>query len=64
MNTASNLGPHTQTDRGTWPAVGLWVHFKSRYTTGAAQNGSAAVQQERWSIRQVISNSAAVQQER
>ena len=23
MNTASNLGPHTQTDRGTCPGVGL-----------------------------------------
>ena len=22
MNTASNLGPHTQTDRGTYPGVG------------------------------------------
>jgi hypothetical protein len=23
MNTASKLGPHTQTDRGTCPGVGL-----------------------------------------
>jgi len=23
MNTASKLGPHTQTDRGTYPGVGL-----------------------------------------
>ena len=30
MNTASKLGPHTQTDRGTCPGVGLWVYFKSR----------------------------------
>jgi len=25
MNTASKLGPHTKTDRGTCPGVGLWV---------------------------------------
>ena len=33
MNTASKLGPHTQTDRGTCPGVGLWVNFKRRCTT-------------------------------
>ena len=25
MNTASKLGPHTQTDRGTCPGVGLFL---------------------------------------
>jgi hypothetical protein len=30
MNTASKLGPHTQTDRGTCPGVRLWVYFKRR----------------------------------
>jgi hypothetical protein len=33
MNTSSKLGPHTQTDRGTCPGVGLCVYYKSRYTT-------------------------------
>jgi hypothetical protein len=34
MNTASKLGPHTQTDRGTCPGVGLLVYFKSCYPKG------------------------------
>jgi hypothetical protein len=33
MNTASKLVPHTQTDRGTCPGLGLWVYYKSRYAT-------------------------------
>jgi hypothetical protein len=33
INTASKLGPHTQTDRGTCPGEGLYVYYKSRYTT-------------------------------
>jgi hypothetical protein len=28
MSTVSKLGPHTKTDRGTCPAVGLGVYFK------------------------------------
>jgi hypothetical protein len=34
MNTASKLGPHTHTDRGKYPDVGLRVYYKSRYNTG------------------------------
>ena len=30
MNTANKLGPHTQTDRGTCPGVGLRVYYKAQ----------------------------------
>ena len=43
MNTASKLGPHTQTDRGTCPGVGLCVYFKSRYTTRGFDHGAQAI---------------------
>jgi hypothetical protein len=33
MNTASKHGPHTQTDRGTCPGVGLKVYSRRRCTT-------------------------------
>jgi|AntAceMinimDraft_1070359.scaffolds.fasta_scaffold65746_2 hypothetical protein len=33
MNTARKLGPHSQTDRGTCPGVGILIYYKSRYTT-------------------------------
>jgi hypothetical protein len=34
MNTASNPGPHTNTNRETSPSEGFLVCYKSRYTTG------------------------------
>jgi hypothetical protein len=33
MNTASKLGPRTQTDRGTYPGMELQVYYKRRHTT-------------------------------
>jgi hypothetical protein len=41
MNTASKLGPHTQTDRGTCPGVGLRVYFTSKFA--ALQRGKMVV---------------------
>ena len=43
MNTASKLGPHTQTDRGTCPGVGLWVYLKRRCTTRGDDGGAHAI---------------------
>ena len=43
MNTASKLGPHTQTDRGTCPGVGLCVYFKRRCTTSGDGGGAHAI---------------------
>ena len=34
MNTASKLGPHTQTDRGTCPGVGLILLQKTLHYKG------------------------------
>ena len=43
MNTASKLGPHTQTNRGTCPGVGIWVYYISRYTTRGVDRGAQAI---------------------
>jgi hypothetical protein len=34
--------PHSQADRGTCPSVGLYVHYKSRCTTGGDSAETAA----------------------
>jgi hypothetical protein len=43
MNTASKLGPHTLTDRGTCPGVRLRVYFKRRCITRGDGRGAQAI---------------------
>ena len=43
VNTASKLGPHTQTDRGTCPGVGLRVYSKHRFFCASYSSFLAAV---------------------
>jgi hypothetical protein len=43
MNTASKLGPYTQTGRGACPGAGLLVGYKSHYTTWGGDRRAQAI---------------------